>query len=39
LAIRIVYRNKEKTLELSEAQSAHEKVVVLLQKEYGIKVR
>ncbi len=39
LAIRLTYRNSEKTLELGEAQSAHEKVVALLQKEYGIKVR
>jgi phenylalanyl-tRNA synthetase beta chain len=39
LAIRLTYRNSEKTLELSEAQSVHEKVVTLLQKEYGIRVR
>lgn len=39
LAIRIVYRNREKTLELTEAQSVHEKVIALLQKEYDIKVR
>jgi len=39
LAIRIVYRDLNKTLELAEAQVAHEKVVAALKKEYNINVR
>lgn len=39
LAIRISYRSKDKTLELSEAQAVHEKVVAKLKKEYNISVR
>lgn len=39
LAIRLSYRSKDKTLELSEAQAVHEKVVAKLKKEYNISVR
>jgi len=39
LAIRITYRHDEKTLELIEAQSAHQKVVEKLKQEYNIVVR
>ncbi len=39
LAIRIVYRDLNKTLELAEAQKAHDKVVVELKKSYNIVVR
>ncbi|MFA6526180.1 MAG: phenylalanine--tRNA ligase subunit beta [Candidatus Buchananbacteria bacterium] len=39
LAIRIVYRDLNKTLELKEAQDAHEKVVDVLKKSYNIVVR
>ena len=39
LAIRITYRHDDKTLELKEAQSTHEKVVEKLKQEYNIKVR
>jgi len=39
LAIRIVYRDLDKTLELVEAQKIHEQVVVKLKKEYNVKVR
>lgn len=39
LAIRIVYRDLNKTLELAEAQKAHDKVVAELKKSYNISVR
>jgi phenylalanyl-tRNA synthetase beta chain len=39
LAIRVHYRNDEKTLELADAQSAHDKVVEKLKKEYNITIR
>ena len=39
LAIRITYKDKEKTLKLEEAQAVHEKVVAQLKKLYNIKVR
>jgi len=39
LAIRIIYRDNNKTLELKEAQSAHDKVVAELKKSYNIVVR
>jgi phenylalanyl-tRNA synthetase beta chain len=39
LAIRIIYRDLNKTMELSEAQTAHDKVVVELKKSYNINVR
>ena len=39
LAIRINYRDDNKTLELSEAQSIHNKVVDKLKKEYNISIR
>jgi len=39
LAVRIVYRDKNKTLELKEAQNAHDKVVSELKREYNIVVR
>ena len=39
LAIRIVYRDLDKTLELDEAQKIHEQVVVKLKKEYNVRVR
>ncbi|MFA5029500.1 MAG: phenylalanine--tRNA ligase subunit beta [Patescibacteria group bacterium] len=39
LAIRIVYRDLNKTLELAEAQAAHQKIVAALKKGYNIKVR
>ena len=39
LAIRIVYRDLNKTLESAEAQKAHEKVVAELKKSYNIVVR
>lgn len=39
LAIRVVYRDEEKTLELAEAQKVHDKVVDKLKKEYNVKVR
>lgn len=39
LAIRMIYRDLNKTLELTEAQKAHEKVVAALKKEYNIVVR
>lgn len=39
LAIRIIYRDLNKTLELSEAQDAHDKVVDSLKKLYNITVR
>lgn len=39
LAIRITYRDKDKTLKLEEVQEAHKKVVTQLEKKYNIKVR
>jgi phenylalanyl-tRNA synthetase beta chain len=39
LAIRIVYRDLNKTLELAEAQTTHDKVVAELKKVYNISVR
>lgn len=39
LAIRVVYRRDDRTLELAEAQKIHEKVVDVLKKEYNITVR
>jgi len=39
LAIRVTYRHDDKTLELKEAQTTHEKVVDKLKQEYNIKVR
>lgn len=39
LAIRVVYRDLNKTLELAEAQKAHDKVVAELKKSYNIVVR
>ncbi|MFA5020783.1 MAG: hypothetical protein WC517_01835, partial [Patescibacteria group bacterium] len=39
LAIRIVYRDLNKTLESAEAQAAHDKVVAELKKSYNIGVR
>ncbi|MFA6593975.1 MAG: phenylalanine--tRNA ligase subunit beta [Candidatus Buchananbacteria bacterium] len=39
LAIRMVYRDLNKTLELAEAQIAHDKVVAELKKSYNIVVR
>lgn len=39
LAVRVIYRNNDKTLELSEAQKVHQEVVSVLKKKYNIKVR
>ncbi|MDO8669607.1 MAG: phenylalanine--tRNA ligase subunit beta [Candidatus Buchananbacteria bacterium] len=39
LAIRINYRDDNKTLELAEAQKIHNKVVEKLKKEYNISIR
>ena len=39
LAIRINYRDDNKTLELTEAQKVHDKVVDKLKKEYNITIR
>jgi phenylalanyl-tRNA synthetase beta chain len=39
LAIRIIYRDLNKTLELVEAQKAHERVVAELKKNYNINIR
>lgn len=39
LAIRMIYRDLNKTLELAEAQKTHDKIVAALKKEYNIKVR
>jgi len=39
LAVRLIYRDKQKTLLLAQAQAVQEKVVAALKKEYNIKVR
>lgn len=39
LAVRIIYRDSDKTLELAEAQKVHERVVARLKKEYNVRVR
>ena len=39
LAIRIVYRDDNKTLELLEAQKVHTQVVEKLKKEYNVNIR
>ncbi|MFA5047675.1 MAG: phenylalanine--tRNA ligase subunit beta [Patescibacteria group bacterium] len=39
LAIRVTYRHDDRTLELKDAQSTHEKVVEKLKQEYNIRVR
>ena len=39
LAIRIIYRDLNKTLELIEAQSIHEKIIEALKTAYNIKLR
>lgn len=39
LAVRLTYRDDEKTLTLSEAQAVQDKVVFALKKEYNISVR
>lgn len=39
LAIRIIYRNLNKTLELIEAQKIHDKIIVELKKAYNINTR
>lgn len=39
LAVRVVYRHEEKTLELGEIQKIHNKVVEKLKKEYNVIIR
>ena len=39
LAIRLAYRDPEKTLTTEQAQAEHQKIVEVLKKEYNIKVR
>ena len=39
LAVRLIYRDQQKTLLLAQAQAIQEKVVAALKKEYNIKVR
>ncbi len=39
LAYRITYRSDEKTLESKEVDSAHEKLVELLKKEFAVEIR